>query len=82
MYGSFLSVAVEVLPVTKAINGWVAIGWSPDGKMAGTDAVVANSNRGELATFYLPRQGVADKTTDFQIGMPKLAVSPAGMVFR
>eukprot|EP00475_Leptophrys_vorax_P028140 TRINITY_DN40546_c0_g1_i1.p1 TRINITY_DN40546_c0_g1~~TRINITY_DN40546_c0_g1_i1.p1 ORF type:complete len:246 (+),score=2.79 TRINITY_DN40546_c0_g1_i1:103-840(+) len=51
--GKYVSFAVTALSGGGAENGYIAVGWSPDGKMANSDAVMGNVEGADPVGGYM-----------------------------
>ncbi|CAI5931205.1 unnamed protein product [Closterium sp. NIES-65] len=76
-----ISYAAEV-----ATTGWVALGWSKDGKMAGSDAAIgnlppgtitdtANGNPAPIGAYYIRAKNAADIVPNPRLGLSLTAVT-------
>ncbi|CAI5931317.1 unnamed protein product [Closterium sp. NIES-64] len=68
--GSTLRLALQAKAGSVSAKSWFAIGWTPDGQMSGSDAVVRVPSSNTPGRFFLDGYSNVRATTSFTIGSP------------
>ena len=81
MSGKKLFAALQALPSSGATSGWVSVGWSPDGRMDSSDAVVGNLGGSKpVKAYYMVDKRTVSTTSAFSIGAnPRVVKNSAGL---
>ncbi|CAI5480838.1 unnamed protein product [Closterium sp. Yama58-4] len=70
--GSTLRLALQAKAGSVSAKSWFAIGWTPDGQMSGSDAVVRVPSSNTPGRFFLDGYSNVHATTSFAIGSPSI----------
>ncbi|GJP54382.1 hypothetical protein CLOM_g13476 [Closterium sp. NIES-68] len=81
--GSTLRVALQAKAGTASAKSWFAIGWTPDGQMSGSDAVVRIPSSDTPGRYFLDGYSNVRATTSFAISSASIeSTSSAGTVMK
>lgn len=80
--GTTLYAALQALPGSGGTKGWISVGWSPDGKMVNSDAMVGNlAGVTKVKAYYLATHKITRPTTTFSIGTKPAVISNTAGLF-
>ena len=85
MSGGKLYAALQAKPQGASLPSWIAVAWSPDGSMVGSDAVIglqgSGSKPGSVGAYRLASYSGATATSAFAVtGNPSVVKSSAGLL--